>query len=70
MDCLRRPFCIFFTDKMPQKPAMPHLKRTYCNGDNSHCARYLLCSAGKPIPDDLYPDQEERAKQILAASAR
>ena len=45
-------------------------KRLYCRGDNSKCARYMVFEAlgvGR-APDDLFPNQEDRAKQIIAES--
>ncbi len=66
-DCPRIAACPFFNDKMADVPAMAGMfKRKYCQGDNSQCARWMVGSAGKTCPADLYPNQVDRAKAILA----
>jgi hypothetical protein len=68
-ECSCLPKCIFFNDKMAQKPATAELmKNKYCLGDNSACARYMVFkvkgSAG--VPPDLFPSQIERVKELIA----
>ncbi len=61
--------CIFFNDKMANMPGTAAgYKRQYCQGDNLQCARYMvLKSLGKPkVPPDLFPNQESRARKIIA----
>lgn len=63
--------CPFFNDKMEKKPAMSRLlKKKYCQGDYSSCARYMIFkSLGKPaVPGDLYPNMQDRAQQIIDSS--
>lgn len=60
--------CIFFNDKMANKPATAEIyKKRFCQGDNSECARYLVFkSKGKGnVPADLFPNQIDRAKEII-----
>jgi len=44
----------------------------YCHNGNLICARYIVCQKlGKPaVPPDLYPDQWDRAREIIAAGMR
>ena len=68
-DCECIPGCPFFNGHMSQ--VMPGLvegmKRKYCKGDKSGCARYMIFSAkGKDaVPGDLIPNQHDRAMEIL-----
>jgi hypothetical protein len=43
------------------------IKRNYCQGDNSKCARFLVAKAiGKEkVPLDLYPVNLDRANKII-----
>ncbi len=62
--------CPFFNDTMANMPGTAAaFKRKYCQGDNSTCARYMVLKAlGKPkVPADLFPNQEDRARKIIAA---
>ncbi|MCF8069502.1 MAG: hypothetical protein K9L30_13040 [Desulfobacterales bacterium] len=62
--------CLFFNDKMANMPgSAAGFKRRYCQGDNSTCARYMVLKAlGKEkVPGDLFPNQEDKAKKIIAA---
>jgi hypothetical protein len=40
------------------------LKERHCQGNWSGCARYRLISSGLPVPDDLYPDDAQRAAHL------
>jgi hypothetical protein len=65
-ECL--PKCIFFHDRMPNKPASAELlKKRFCLGDNTMCARYQVRSARGPdgVPADLFPNQTDRAREFL-----
>lgn len=67
-DCECLEGCLFFNDKMEKMPAMSEMyKRNYCKGDFNGCARYMVFKAlGKPaVPDSLYPNQKEKALEIL-----
>jgi len=69
-DCEVLNLCPFFNDKMANMPGTAAgFKRTYCQGDNSKCARYMVLQAlGKPkVPTDLFPNQEDKARTIIAA---
>jgi hypothetical protein len=67
-DCEMLAKCIFFNDKMANMPAMAEmLKKKYCRGDNSACARYVVCkSLGREkVPGDLTPSQLDRAQKLM-----
>jgi hypothetical protein len=52
---------------MANMPAVSDLmKQTYCRGDKTKCARYIVSSAGKPVPSDLFPSDLGRANKIVA----
>ena len=65
-ECL--PNCIFFHDKMPNKPAFAELlKQRFCLGDNKMCARYQVrCALGPDgVPADLFPNQSDKVRALL-----
>jgi len=69
-DCELLAGCIFFNDKMTAMPATANMmKSSYCHGDNSTCARYMVfLKLGRPkVPQDLYPNDSDRAKQIIGS---
>ena len=47
-----------------------HMQKKYCLGDYHDCARYVLASAGIDPPTDLYPNEMDRAKEILQSKNR
>jgi len=54
---------------MASKPATAAMmKKPYCQGDKTQCARYLVCTKKGPeaVPNDLFPNTLERAQAILA----
>lgn len=62
--------CLFFNDKMANMPgSAAAFKRSYCETDNERCARFTVYKAfGRAkVPPDLFPNQEKRAKRIIAA---
>lgn len=66
-ECLSK--CPFFNDKMEGTPAMAKMiKEKYCLGDNNDCARYMVFRTlgREKVPSDLYPVQNDRAKQIIS----
>lgn len=66
-ECLEK--CIFFNDKMENKPALANLfKKSYCKGDSSKCARHIVFEkfGAEAVPNDLFPNQIERAMEIIS----
>jgi hypothetical protein len=69
-DCKVLDKCIFFNDQMANMPAMAdHYKKKYCQKDNGTCARWVVLQAlgREKVPADLFPNQWDRAQQIVAA---
>ncbi len=67
-DCECIPKCIFFNDKMADMPSMAEsMKKRYCQGDNSTCARYMVFKAlgREKVPPDLFPTAADKAKKIM-----
>ncbi len=61
--------CPFFNDKMPDTEGLgAMIKKKYCLGDNSNCARYMVFKKlGKAaVPVNLYPNMQDRAREIIA----
>jgi hypothetical protein len=71
-ECLAQ--CPFFNDRMKERPAMAQLyKNRFClGGENEKCARYMIRKAlGKEnVPADMFPNQTERAAQIISAAGQ
>jgi hypothetical protein len=70
-DCPSLPRCPFFNDAMADMPAVANLtKRRLCQGDHAGCARYVVLQAlgREAVPPDLWPDQTDRARQIVDAT--
>lgn len=68
-DCELLSNCIFFNDRMAEMPSTSNIiKFMYCNDNFTGCARYIVRkSAGSAaVPQDLFPNQNDRAKEILA----
>ena len=66
-NCEKLEKCPFFTDQMANMPSVAALlKKTFCLGDKTQCARYSVLSAGFTVPADLLPNDQDRASQILA----
>ena len=62
--------CIFFHDKMANRPATAELyKQSFCRGRPKDCARLIVREAlGKDrVPADLFPNERPRAQQLVAA---
>lgn len=60
--------CPFFNDKMASMSSVADMmKKRYCQGDNSKCARFMVFKAlGKPaVPADLFPNQVDIAEKLI-----
>jgi hypothetical protein len=60
--------CPFFNDLMERMPATANMmKKRYCLSDNSQCARYAVFKAvgREKVPKDLFPNQTEKAQEII-----
>ncbi len=58
--------CAFFNNKMSSMPLVSQvLKERHCLDDWGSCARFQVTLSGRLAPDDLYPDDNDRATQII-----
>jgi len=60
--------CIFFNDQMANMPSTSAVyKKIYCEKDFDTCGRYMIFkSIGREnVPKDLFPNQNDRAKEII-----
>jgi hypothetical protein len=65
-ECERLQTCPFFSGKIAAMPSVAELmKKCYCFGDKTKCARYQLVLAGLPVPLDLLPNDNEQASRLL-----
>ncbi len=67
-DCECLAGCAFFNDRMTDMPATANLyKKQFCQGNNEGCARHMVFrTLGKEkVPSDLYPNDADRARQII-----
>ena len=70
-DCELLKTCIFFNDKMANTPSTAEIfKLKYCRGNNAECARFMVFSARgrEQVPPDLFPNQVEQARNVIASS--
>ena len=69
MVCEKLAACPFYNEKMPIDKGLGAVyRKTYCETDNSKCARHTVATALGPqsVPLDLYPNMTSRAEQIIA----
>jgi len=62
--------CIFFNDQMAGMPSTAAVyKKMYCEQAFDTCGRYQIFKAigRENVPKDLFPNQADRAKEIIAA---
>jgi hypothetical protein len=67
--CERLEGCPFFKKFSYLPKVAEQLAVSYCQQDNSGCARLFLLSKKVRPPDDLFPDDREEALRILSLSA-
>lgn len=68
MSCECLETCPFFHDRMKNMPTMASvLKQQYCLGDWSACARCMVFIefGREAVPSDLFPDETQRAIELL-----
>ncbi len=72
-DCEMIDKCPFFNDRMADMPSMANLYKTrYCKGNFDGCARFMVVKAlgREHMPPDLFPNQGDRAQQMIAAQKK
>jgi hypothetical protein len=65
--CERLLECQIVNNPNEEVVSVETLKEKYCNTNYSACARYKVLKSvgGDFVPNDLLPDEVERAKQII-----
>ncbi len=69
-ECERLTGCPFFLSIKQLPKTAEQMVTSYCRGDNSNCARLWCISAGVRPPDDLFPNERDRALKILTHSKK
>ncbi len=67
-ECERLATCPFFQRLSFLPKTAEGLVQIYCRGDHKSCARYKVMSAGILPPQNLFPNESERAARILKKS--
>jgi len=65
--------CTFLNDRLGHMPQIAGLYRLqFCEGDSHSCARHMVMSRVgiDAAPRDLYPNQQERAEDIISDSQK
>ena len=64
--------CSFFIYEIKVESIAHRFKDRYCNSCKEACAIYMIYSSSGPssIPRDLYPNEYDRALEILSKKAR
>ena len=66
--CTRLEKCPFYQGKMSADEGLGAMyKKTYCECDNSKCARNMVATACGPdkVPLNLYPNMVSKAEKII-----
>jgi hypothetical protein len=69
-ECERLEECPFFAKIKHLPRTASQLLTTYCHGDNRQCARLWVVASGVRPPDDLFPNEKDRALRILSGSGK
>jgi hypothetical protein len=66
-DCERLGGCAFFSTLMADQSSLAGLfRQRYCRGHADQCARVLVEAAGLTVPDDLFPNQSQKAHDLIS----
>lgn len=68
--CERLEGCPFFRKIKDLPKTATQLATIYCYGESSGCARLWVVSSGVRPPDDLFPNEKDRALKILSKSVK
>ncbi|MGI5862844.1 MAG: hypothetical protein ACOX6T_12405 [Myxococcales bacterium] len=70
LECPRLQNCSFFELLMKDQSSLAGLfRQRYCRARSHECARRIVEAAGLPVPEDLFPNQGEKAAEIIGAVA-
>ena len=68
--CERLEGCPFFKKIKDLPKTTEQLVSIYCRGNTRGCARLWVLSAGVRVPDDLFPNEKDRALRILSDAGK
>ncbi len=68
--CERLNVCPFFKKIQCLPRMIDQLIAAYCEGDNGCCARLWVVSAELRPPEDLFPNERDRALRIIADAGK
>ena len=68
--CKRLEGCPFFKKIKDLPKTAAQLAAAYCYGDSRGCARFWVAESGVRPPDDLFPNEADRALRILTKSGK
>jgi hypothetical protein len=59
--------CAFFTMLLSDESSLAGLfRQRYCRSRSEECARNVVARSGAAVPEDLFPNQDRRAAEIVA----
>ncbi len=68
-ECPRLQSCAFFELLMKDQSSLAGLfRQRYCRAKCHECARMIVETAGLPVPEDLFPNQDRKAAEIIGAA--
>lgn len=70
-ECPKMRECAFFSTLLADESSLAGLfRQRYCRSKSHECARMVLATAGGDVPDDLFPNQDKRARELITAIPR
>lgn len=67
-ECSKTGDCAFFASLLRDESSLAGLfRQRYCRSRSEECARMIVAQAGAPVPDDLFPNQDRLANELVAA---
>jgi len=68
LKCEIFPCCTFFSKEIKSDLIASKFREKYCNSCKEACARYIVLSAKSidHVPDDLFPNEYDKALKILS----
>ncbi len=63
--------CPFFNSQLADdEETREFMKEKYCKTNNLNCARYMIALAvgSEAVPENLYPNEKEKAYEIISSS--
>ncbi len=70
LNCELAETCVFLNEQVAGMPSTSAVyMKIYCEQDFDNCGRYMVFNAigRENVPNDLFPNQSDRAKEVIAA---